>query len=128
MKWKIALLIVIGLLLTGCRSSPSEDTTNIKEDTSIMATINLSDIPTYNGEGVSINNKTITINQSGTYVIEGQMSDGMVYIDATGEVTLQLNNMSLMNSDGPTIYATNGEKLTIDIIEGTENYVEDSRV
>lgn len=64
----------------------------------ITATISLGNAINTSGDGVSVNNNTVTITTSGTYEINGTSSDAQIIVDNASEenVYLVLNNMNQM--------------------------------
>lgn len=89
------------------------------------ATITLGDNITIDGNGASVNDNNLFINAGGEYAISGTLTDGMIYINTSSKVILNLNGVTVINSKGAAIYAENCKKLTLNLLEGTENYFED---
>lgn len=79
------------------------------------------------GTGASIEEGTITITSSGTYVVSGSLSDGQIIVDAAKEdtVRLVLNGAEINCSDNAPIYVVSSEKTIISLEENTENSVTD---
>ena len=77
--------------------------------------------------GVSISGNDVTITQAGTYVLNGNLTDGCVYvnIDEEEKCQLVLNGVSISNSDGPCIYVMAADKTFITLADGTQNSLED---
>ena len=71
---------------------------------------------------------TYKITSAGTYVISGKLSDGMIYIDAEGDVELDLNGASITSTANSPIYAVNVDNLKIKSEENTYNEIIDSRI
>ncbi len=82
--------------------------TNINWDHYPTANINLSD--------------SLQITKSGTYHLTGSLEDGVITIKAgvEGVVRLILDNISIHNSEGPTIYCASGDDLVIELIGRNE--------
>lgn len=82
------------------------------------------------GEGVTVENNRIIISKAGTYLLEGTLNDGQIYINAGDDdkVQLVLNGVSLSCSNGPVIYSANADKTILTIAENTENYCTDGTV
>jgi len=72
-------------------------------------------------------NKSITINDGGIYIITGIINDGLIRVDTEDEVKLILNNISIKNSSGPAIYIENANDVVIELLDGTNNYLEDGK-
>ncbi len=75
------------------------------------------------GEGISFNGNTLSITGEGTYVISGNLLDGMIDISTKQKVKLKLNGVNISNSTGPGIMVNDAKRLTITLIEGTINTV-----
>lgn len=104
----------------------SEEDEKWDAESSTAITMNDNDI-SIDGSGAAANNSTVTITESGTYVLTGSLSDGQVQVDAADEAEIQLvlNGVSITNKDNPAIYIINAKQTTVTLAEGTENYLED---
>jgi len=61
--------------------------------------------------------ESLTISESGTYRLTGNLRDGNIVVDAgVGEVRLILDNVSIANSAGPAIVCYNAENLVIELV------------
>ena len=60
-------------------------------------------------------NKNVTIDSAGTYVISGQSKETTIYIEAGDEdkIQLVLDNVSITNNDTPVIYVKSADKVFI---------------
>ncbi len=79
----------------------------------------------YDSNDITLNDKSIEITKEGTYTLTGEIKDGLIYINTDGNVKLILNGVSVTNSKGPAIYVENAEKVEIETVKGTTNYLED---
>ena len=70
--------------------------------------------------------KSVKIEKGGVYNLTGTIEDGYILIDTEEEVKLVLNNVNIKNSNGPAILVTSAKLVEIELVEGTENYLEDS--
>ena len=85
-------LCSLTVILTACSSNSSanntsEDLTSTNEielETigEIDTYIDLNDNISIDGEGVSVDENTVTINSAGTYSVSGTLSDGQLIVDA----------------------------------------------
>lgn len=75
------------------------------------------------GEGISLDGNTLNITGEGTYVISGNLPDGMINVSTKQKVKLKLNGVNISNSTGPAIMVNDAKRLTITLIEGTVNTV-----
>ena len=78
---------------------------------------------------VSQSGTTFTISAAGTYVLTGTLTDGRVVVDAPedAEIELDLSNASITCSYDSPIYVKSAGKVKIKSLEGTKNYVNDTR-
>lgn len=69
---------------------------------------------------------SVTIQDPGTYKLTGEISDGLIKINAgdSGKVRLILDNVTIKNSDGPAIMCNSADDLVIEL--SGENTLEDS--
>lgn len=83
---------------------------------------------TVEGDGASTSGQTVTISQTGTYVVTGTMMDGQILIDTgKGEtVHLVLNGAELSNRTTAPIYSKGNGKVILTIADGSTNSVSDS--
>ncbi len=75
------------------------------------------------GAGVTVNKNTITITNSGTYVLSGVLKEGSIQIDSVDReaVRLVLNGVSITSTEGPAVYVKQADKLILTAVTGTEN-------
>ena len=78
---------------------------------------------TCNSDAVTILESTVTITDEGTYVLTGNLKDGMVIVDAedTDKVQLVLNDASITKADSASIYIKEADKVFITTNADTEN-------
>lgn len=79
------------------------------------------------GEGAFVENDQIIIQQGGTYILEGNLSDGQLVINAGSDekVHLILNGVSLYSGHTAPIYIVNSDKVIITLPRGTQNMISD---
>lgn len=69
------------------------------------------------------------ITNSGTYNLTGEVSDGMITIDANDRVVrLVLNGVTVRNFSGPALYIENAKDVVIELADGSKNTFYDSAV
>ena len=79
------------------------------------------------GSGLSIDGTSLTIEQSGTYVLSGTCSDGSVKVKkGVTDVTLVLSGLDLTSSTTAPITCGKSSGVTIFAAEGTENALTDA--
>lgn len=80
-----------------------------------------------NGSGVSINNATVTISKEGCYLINGELEDGQIIVDAgdSDKVQLVLDKASIHCSTGSAILVRNADKVKVTLAVDSENELSD---
>ena len=79
----------------------------------------------------AVSGSTVTINHSGTYYIDGTLSDGQINVNVTDTtadaetVKLFLNGVNITGKSAPAILITNAENTSINLVDGTENTISD---
>lgn len=83
---------------------------------------------TITGAGASIQDNKILITQEGTYIFEGSLANGQIYVNVSDQekVRLVLNNADIFCNTSAPIYIANADKTVITLPEGTVNSVSDS--
>ena len=79
------------------------------------------------GSGANYSDGKVNITSSGIYVLSGKFT-GQVYIDAkdSAVVHLVLNGVEINSESGPAIYAADGKKVILTLVESTENTLSDT--
>jgi len=156
MKKRVVASLVIALFISACSpssastensadtqtqtsQSTSEDTADISdtfgtyekkdlntEYDSDSSTVELSD-NTEEVEGVSVDGQIVTINQGGTYVLSGELTDGQVVVNVNedAKVHLVLNDVTITNQQGPAILVEQAEKVVTTLSSDTTNTLTD---
>lgn len=72
---------------------------------------------------VAINDNTITISCSGTYILSGNLTDGQIAVDAsdTDKIQLVLNGVDITCKTSAALYIKQADKVFITLAEGTSN-------
>ncbi len=82
------------------------------------------------GEGMELSseNKVVTITSGGTYYIDGTLSDGQIYVNAsdTDTVSLVLNGVDVTCSTNAPVCVVNAGETIINLADGTENVLNDT--
>ena len=144
-KSLLTLLLLISLsgctfqkvTLTGVSHADSEDVTYFTSDgngdsvtavTSITEPSNTAEftMTTTDGTVPTPVNNIYTITVGGTYVLSGLLNGGII-INTSGNVTLELNNVSIVNSSNSPIYAKAANSLKVKALNGTTNLLKDTR-
>lgn len=79
-------------------------------------------------DAVSIAENTVTIQEEGTYILSGALSNGMVIVEAedTDKIQLVLNGVSISNSQSAALYIRSADKVFVTTVSGTENSLKSS--
>ncbi len=127
----------LSVILTACSSNSSVNNTNedsksidgIKLETigKVDTYIDLNDNISVEGEGVNVDENTVTINSAGTYSISGNLSDGQLIVDAgdKDDVYIVLNNANITCSNNSPINIVNADKVILSTAEDSENNISD---
>ena len=132
-------ICIICLLLSSClyatrNSIPSKNLSSIlsilHDDTSGVSwtnqsKINLDTLSATSSAGITFNRSSITINQSGNYILSGSLAEGSIIVDTDGSVNLTLNNASITNPNGPAIYIKKAACTYLTLLSDTQNYLVD---
>ena len=108
---------------TQAMTDPAPENDAPPEEKTVSGVIDLGS-GSFEGEGITVDGGTVRITGSGTYILSGSRS-GMVEVNTTAKVKLKLNGVNISNPDGPAILCTDAKRLTITLIEGTYNELND---
>ena len=100
-------------------------------DTSDATVITLADDDTViRGRNAYVNGGSVTITESGTYVISGTLTDGSIVVDAhdSSKVRILLDGVLLSCSDDACIRVEQADKVFLTLAEGSENTVSSGTV
>ncbi|WP_053583416.1 carbohydrate-binding domain-containing protein [Lysinibacillus contaminans] len=146
-KYLAPVIIGSALVLGGCNEEKT--TTSVDTEAIVSSYVNYMDEDFYTawqsknftkvmlndtsvdvdgGDGVLVDGQVITIKTSGTYVLEGNLSDGNIIIDTedTGVVRLVLNGANITSKTTAPIYVKQSDKTVISLEDGTENVLTDA--
>ncbi len=85
---------------------------------------------TADGDGVLIQDNTVTIQKSGSYLLSGSLSNGQLLVDTgdTEKVKLYLNGVSITCADGPAVYVRSApKKVILCTVKGSVNLLSDGQ-
>ncbi|MDE5771597.1 MAG: carbohydrate-binding domain-containing protein [Ruminococcus sp.] len=86
---------------------------------------------TVDGDYAEANGTTVTITHSGSFYFDGTLDDGQINVNIADEtadpetVKIFLNGVNITGKSAPAILVTNAENTSINIMDGTENFVSD---
>lgn len=113
---------IINELPESWQDTPAADGTKIHLDgTSI----------TVEGDYAEVNGSTVTISHSGSFYIDGTLTDGQINVNIPDEaadpetVKIFLDGVNITGKSAPAILITNAENTSINIVDGTENIISD---
>jgi len=69
--------------------------------------------------------KSLTITKEGVYHLTGEIEDGLITVNTSGNVKLVLDNVHITNSSGPAIYVKEAENVVISTVSDSMNYLDD---
>lgn len=98
-------------------TSDDEDDDTWKENTT---SINLTNL-TFNGKGVEIKDKQITIIEGGDYTLTGTLVGGNITVSSKERVKLRLSGASVISETNPCIFVEKADKAYITISKDTQN-------
>lgn len=106
--------------------SVPDQTDTFDESTATLLSLSENEV-NVTGDGVTIQDNRIVLTAAGTYILEGSLDDGQIYINAGDEdkVQLVLNGVSLHCDDAPVIYGANGDKIILTLASGKINDLSD---
>lgn len=86
---------------------------------------------TVEGDYAEVSGTTVTISHSGSYYIDGTLDDGQINVNIPDEVAdpetvkIFLSGVNITGKSAPAILVTNAENTSINIVDGTENFISD---
>ncbi|MBP0972102.1 MAG: carbohydrate-binding domain-containing protein [Oscillospiraceae bacterium] len=95
-----------------------------------VVTMNGTEITSSN-DSVAIDGTKVTISASGAYEFTGTLDDGQIYVKIadtktdTETVKLFLKNVTIHGKSGPAIMIDNAKNTSINLVDGTENFIYD---
>ena len=120
---------ILGLISTLPESYEGDSEVNADD---VSTSIHLSDASiTVEGKFAAVNGSKVTISHSGTYTIDGTLSDGQIFVEIPdektdpGTVKLVLNGVNITGKNAPAILVKNADKTSITIADATENFISD---
>lgn len=124
---KILLFIMAAaMLLCGCRAGNESLPAAKEPEAETLSVFSDRDFDvSYDADGSAIIElkDSITIDKEGTYILSGQLADGMVTIDTdkNSKVQLVLDGVSIHSESSAAIYVKQADKVFITLAEGSEN-------
>ncbi len=81
---------------------------------------------TASSNSVKISGSTVTITEEATYVISGELKDGMLIVDAPDTAKLQLvfNGVSINSKTSAALYIIEADKVFLTLAKGSKNTLE----
>ena len=78
---------------------------------------------TASSDSVKISGSKVTITEEATYVISGELTDGMLVVNAkdTAKVQLVFKGVNITSKTSAALYVLNGDKVFVTLAEGTTN-------
>ena len=118
---------IIGDIDTGSKDTTFSNAVTIAFADSL---VNVDNPYAESGITVSVSNGDVVVTSTVTgteinYVLSGKISNGMIKIYSEYKFTLVLNGVSITNDDGPAINIQSGKKVTVRVLNGTNNQLVD---
>ena len=78
---------------------------------------------TASSNSVKISGSRITITEEATYVVSGELTDGMLIVDApdTAKLQIVLNGVNITSKTSAALYILEADKVFLTLADGTEN-------
>ena len=78
---------------------------------------------------ISEYNSDIIISSGGSYILSGSSDEACITVDAGNDanVNLILNGIDISNSESAPVYIISASEVTITLVDGTDNYINDNR-
>lgn len=78
---------------------------------------------TASSDSVKISGSKITVTEAATYVISGELKDGMLIVDAnhTAKLQLVLNGVNITSKTSAALYVLEADKVFLTLADGTSN-------
>lgn len=128
----ILISVTIAFSFVACSNNDKVDSNNMDNETSISVEdaetkIVLGEEISIDGSGATVDGSKVVINASGTYSVEGTLTDGQIIVDAQDidRVQLFLNGVDITSSNTSPIYVKNCDKTILTVVEGTTNKLSD---
>lgn len=80
---------------------------------------------TGNTDAVSVSDRTVTIQNGGTYRITGTWKDGQLRVTGSEKVKLYFDGVSITNSNGAALSCENEKRTILSLAANTENFLSD---
>ena len=122
----IALIILLSINLNKKDKLNKTDTSVDDLDTSVNLDTSDEKIDwsNYQDEQIVLS-KSITITEDGVYHLSGEINDGLITVNTSGDVLLILDNVKIVNNSGPAIYVESANTVVIRTLNDTENTLTD---
>ncbi|MBP5248142.1 MAG: carbohydrate-binding domain-containing protein [Fibrobacter sp.] len=80
-------------------------------------------------KSVSVSGNKLVVGSAGLYVFSGSMSDGQILVTADDNATVEFvfNGVQLGNSENAPLFLVSGDKLKLELVEGSVNILSDAR-
>jgi hypothetical protein len=109
-------------------SGVNEDSTDYEIDTDDIMYIVLNGTSIIaNDTSVTVDGSVATITYKGVYQISGELTDGQIIVDIDNDddITIILNGVDITCSESAPLYIASGDKLILNLADGTENTLTD---
>ncbi len=96
--------------------------TDYDENTAVRITLN-GTTAVSDSDNVTISGSTITVTEEATYIVSGELNEGMLIVDApdTAKLQLVLNGVNITSKTSAALYIRESDKVFVTLADGTTN-------
>ena len=126
--WLIAIiifLIILFLVLIGLKPVILAMNNDDVVTEGVVTIIDLGVIPKVSSEKAKVFNNNIYINEGGIFDVSGILYNGTIYIDTSEDVTLNFNEVTIVNENTSVIDNRKSKKVIINLKSDTNNILSD---
>lgn len=127
---RIALLFCIGITI-GCLTACGNNNEVVTGVNKIDDSVDLDngeekvDWDSLDTSNIELNSKSLNITEGGVYTLSGSINNGAVIVDTTEDIKLILDNVNIKNNNGPAIIIESANNAIIELVNGSNNILED---
>lgn len=112
----------------GSQAAVTTAASSSEETKSYDAEISFNGSPTVKGSNAAAVGSVVKITAGGSYHITGSTSDGQIYVSTATEekVKIVLDGVNITCSTGPAIFIDEAKKCTVELADGSSNYLRDT--
>lgn len=126
----VAVIVLVLLMVAGKKgnalkkASTSTNVDQINMDINVDNGDEKIDWSKYQTKEITLSD-SLVINEGGIYKLSGTINNGYIKVNTSDNVKLELNNVSITNTNGPAIYVEKVEDIVIHLVDKTVNTIKD---